>query len=499
MSSASVVLLTLVVAVTAIGFLAARWGSANLAHLEEWALGGRRFGTIVSWFLLGGDVYTAYTFIALPALLYGAGALGFFAVPISPLVYAIVLVVMTRFYCVARRRGYITTADFVRDRYGDRTLEIAIAATGVVALMPYIALQLVGMKAVFLQLGGAFETDGGLPALTVAFALLAAYTYTSGLRGPALIAVVKDTLIYVTVIAAIVIIPAKLGGWSHIFAAAQRTLSARPAPASIYLTPSQYFTFATRALGSALALFMYPNLITGLLSASGKEVIRRNAVLLPVYGLLLGFLALLGYCAIAAGIVTTNTSTVIPKLFAQFFPDWFAGVAYAAVVIGALVPASIMCISAANLFASNIFSEFSSDRTPIDCRIAKRVTIAMCAFGLLFVIVLPVVYAIDFQLLAGCLILQVFPAVVFGLWTRWFHSKALLAGWACAVITSCAMAYASNFSPDFTIAIFGIKLTGFIALYGLIVNLVVSAAVTLMLHALGSRRGIDSTAAADYA
>jgi len=251
MSSASIVLVLLVAGVTVLGFCAARWGRANLANLEEWALGGRRFGTVVSWFLLGGDAYTAYTFIAVPALLYGVGALAYFAVPISPLVYSVVLVVMTRFWGVARRRGYVTMADFVRDRYGDRTLEVAIALTGVVAVMPYIALQLVGMKAVFLQLGGAFQTDNGLVALTIAFGLLAAYTYTSGLRGPALIAFVKDTLIYITVIAAMVIIPPRLGGWQHIFAVTERTLQARPHPSSIYLAPSQYFTFATRALGSA--------------------------------------------------------------------------------------------------------------------------------------------------------------------------------------------------------------------------------------------------------
>src|SRR5580704_4423881 len=156
MSSASIVLVTVVAAVTALGFLGARWGHANLANLEQWALGGRSFGTIVAWFLIGGDCYTAYTFIAVPALVYGVGALGFFAVPVGALVYPIVLVVMARFYAVARRRGYVTMADFVRDRFGDRTLEIAIALTGVVALIPYIALQLVGMKAVFLQLGGVF-------------------------------------------------------------------------------------------------------------------------------------------------------------------------------------------------------------------------------------------------------------------------------------------------------------------------------------------------------
>ena len=205
------------------------------------------------------------------------------------------------------------------------------------------------------------------------------------------------------------------------------------------------------AFGSALSLFIYPHSITSVLAAKSREVVRRNAALLPIYSLLLGLLALLGYCAIAAGIEVKDTSTVVPLLFARFFPDWFTGVAYAAIVIGALVPAAIMCIGAANLFASNVFREFSRARSPIETTVAKALTVAICAVALLFVFFVPVPYAIDFQLLGGALMLQIFPAFVLGLWTRWFHPKALLAGWACGLVASCAMAYASGFSSNFTL------------------------------------------------
>ncbi|HEU5481148.1 MAG TPA: sodium:solute symporter [Candidatus Tumulicola sp.] len=484
MSSGAIVLLALVGAVTVMGFLAARWGRPDLTRIEEWALGGRRFGTLVSWFLLGGDLYTAYTFIAVPALVYGIGALGFFAVPYATIAYPVALVVLVRFWGIARERGYVTTADFVRDRFGDRTLEIAVALTGVVAAMPYIALQLVGMKVVFAHLGGWFSAYGNLPALTAAFALLAAYTYTSGLRAPAMIAFVKDTLIYVTVVAAVIVIPAKLGGWGHVFSVSGAVLAARPKPASIYLAPPQYFTYATMAFGSALSLFIYPHSITSVLAARSKEVIRRNAALLPVDSLLLGLLALLGYCAVAAGIhvPARDSSSIVPLLFARFFPDWFAGIAGAAVVIGALVPAAIMCIGAANLFASNVFAEFSSNRPAAETRVARLLTLAMCAGALLFIFFVPVPYAIDFQLLGGALMLQIFPAFVLGLWTRWFHPRALLAGWAAGLIASCAMAYAGGFGPNFTIAAFGWSVTGFIALYGLAVNLAVAALATPILR-----------------
>jgi SSS family solute:Na+ symporter len=479
-SSAALILGVLVTGVTALGFFAARWGGANLRDLEQWALGGRSFGTIVSWFLLGGDLYTAYTFVAVPALVYGVGALGFFAVPYATIAYPIALIVLSKFWSIARHRGYVTTADFVRDRYNDRGLEIAIALTGVVAALPYIALQLVGMRAVFSQ----FSTLGAmhaLPALTVAFVLLAAYTYTSGLRAPAMIAFVKDTLIYVTVIAAVTVIPARLGGWGHIFSLSAAALAARPKPSSIFLGPPQYFTYATMAFGSALSLFIYPHSITSVLAARSREVIRRNAALLPIYSLLLGLLALLGYCALAAGISTKDTTSVVPQLFARFFPNWFVGVADAAIAIGALVPAAIMSIGAANLFASNVFREFSPQRSQVETVIAKRLTLAICAVALLFIFFVPVPYAIDFQLLGGALMLQIFPAFVLGLWTRWFHPKALLAGWACGLLASCAMAYAGGFSANYSLHAFGGTLTGFIALYSLALNLAVSAVLTLLL------------------
>ncbi|HEY1654202.1 MAG TPA: sodium:solute symporter [Candidatus Tumulicola sp.] len=486
---------------TIVGFLAARWGNPNLASIDEWALGGRRFGTIVSWFLLGGDLYTAYTFVAVPALIYGVGALGFFAVPYATIAYPIALVVLVRFWGVARKRGYVTAADFVRERFDDRPLEVAVALTGVVAAMPYIALQLVGMKAVFAQLGGMFAAYGGLPALTVSFALLAAYTYTSGLRAPASIAFVKDTLIYVTVIAAVVVIPAKLGGWANIFHASAAQLAIRPKPSSILLAPPQYFTYATMAFGSALSLFIYPHSITSVLAARSKEVLRRNAALLPIYSLLLGLLALLGYCAIAAGIKVqpANSSSVVPLLFARFFPAWFAGVAGAAVAIGALVPAAIMCIGAANLCASNVFSEFSAARKPVGTRFVRLLTLATCAGALLFIFFVPVPYAIDFQLLGGALMLQTFPAFVLGLWTRWFHPRALLAGWAAGLLASCAMAYAGGFGPNFTVREFGGSVTGFIALYALIANLAVAAALTVVFRKLSASAGADRTTAGDYA
>jgi len=498
-SAGLIVFTVLVAGVTLLGFAAARWGKADLARFDEWALGGRRFGTAVAWFLLGGDLYTAYTFIAVPALVYGVGALGFFAVPYATIAYPIVFVVLARFWSVAKRRGYLTAADFVADRFGSRSLEIAIALTGILGALPYIALQLVGMRTVLEYVGGGAIAASSTAALAVAFIVLAAYTYTSGLRAPALIAFVKDTLIYIAVIAAITVIPARLGGWGAVFDRAASVLAARPHPGSILLPRGLMVAYATMAFGSSLSLFLYPHSITSLLSAKSEAVIRRNAALLPAYSLLLGLIALLGFCGIAAGIVVKDSNAVVPRLFATFFPDWFAGVADAAIAIGALVPAAIMAIGAANLFASNVFSRYSPQRISSAARPAKGIALAVCAFSLAFVLFVKVQYAIYFQLLGGAWMLQVFPAVALGLYTRWFHPRALLLGWLVGMIAATAMAIQTGFTPNYPLHLFHTTLLGFIALYALALNLIVAAITSPLLRSLRIPAGADGTIAADAA
>src|SRR6202046_4348349 len=228
--TALTVFVVLFAAVTVLGFFAGRWRRGDLDLLHEWGLGGRRFGTIVTWFLIGGDLYTAYTFIAVPALLFGAGAIGFFAVPYTIMVYPILYIVFPRLWSVAHKHGYVTSADFVRGRFGNRWLALAVAFTGILATMPYIALQLVGIQVVIGAMG--VETDGiiGDLPLIIAFVVLAAFTYTSGLRAPAMIAIVKDFLIYITVSAAIIAVPIHLGGYDKVF-------SAIPAPKLLLALP----------------------------------------------------------------------------------------------------------------------------------------------------------------------------------------------------------------------------------------------------------------------
>src|ERR1700693_619704 len=320
--------------ITWLGFAAARWRKGDLDQLHEWGLGGRRFGTVITWFLVGGDLYTAYTFIAVPALAFGAGALAFFAIPYTIMIYPILFVVFPRMWSVCHKHGYVTAADFVRGRFGNRWLALAVTVTGIVATMPYIALQLVGLQVVIGAMGVTGECFAGDIPLIIAFIILAAFTYSSGLRAPAAIAIVKDLLIYITAFAACIVIPIQVGGFGKIFAAipAQKLILAVPHGQ----TTGAYSSYATLALGSALALFLYPHSITGILSANSRRAVRRNAALLPAYSFMLGLLTLFGLMAFALGMdklpefvggfKVFKANFAVPALMLHIFPSWFAGV-----------------------------------------------------------------------------------------------------------------------------------------------------------------------------
>jgi SSS family solute:Na+ symporter len=517
------VLIALFLLVTVMGFMASRWRrGTSMESLDEWGLGGRSFGTWVTWFLLGGDLYTAYTFIAVPAAMFALGSVnGFFAVPYTIVPYPIIFIFMSRLWSVSHRHGFVTTADFVGGRYGSRGLSLVIAVTGILATMPYIALQLVGIQAVLevVGVGGSGVIAQDLP-LFIAFAILAAYTYSSGLRAPAVIAFVKDALIYLVIIVAVIYIPSKVGGWDHIFAAAQhKMITPNKVTGKVpgaYIPPAtQYWAYATLALGSALALFMYPHSITATLSSKSRNTIRRNSAILPAYSFVLGLLALLGWVAIAAGTKPigldgkVNPQLVVPQLFEDMFPSWFAGVAFAAIAIGALVPAAIMAISAANLFTRNIYREwYRPSATPAqEAKVGKIVSLVVKFVALVFVLTMDKQNAINFQLLGGIWILQTFPAIVFGLYTRWFHRWALIAGWAIGMIYGTVAAYnvvkptpggGSQHFAGSVAMIPGLAQMGYIALIAFVINVILAVVLTFVFRAMKTPAGTDATIKGDY-
>jgi solute:Na+ symporter, SSS family len=470
--------------VVVIGFMASRWKrSSETTSLDEWGLGGRRFGVWITWFLVGGDFYTAYTIIAVPALVYAVGAYGFFALPYTIIVYPFVFAVMPVLWRTAKQQGHVTAADVVYGHYRSRALELAVALTAVVATMPYIALQLVGMIAVLSALG----LHGNIP-LFIAFAVLAVYSFSSGIRGPALIAVLKDVMIYIAVIAAVAVIPSKLGGYGAVFDAADQAFKAKGA-GGILLKPEQFVPYASLALGSALAAFMYPHTLTGVFASKSANTVRHNAMLLPAYTLLLGLLALLGYMGHAAHLAITDNNNVVPALFKALFPSWFAGFTFAAIGIGALVPAAVMSIGAANVFTRNFWRAYinPSISPEGEAGVAKFASLAVQIGALLVILYLPIQFALYLQLLGGMWILQTLPAVVFGLYMQRLRAGSLLAGLVAGLVSGTWFIWSDGLKPIHHLAIGSFSVSVYTGLLALAINLVVLAIVHAV-TSLGTNR-----------
>jgi SSS family solute:Na+ symporter len=442
-------------------------------------------------------------------------------VPYTVIIYPLFFLILIRLWSVSHRHGFVTPADFVRTRFGSPTLALLVAITGIVATMPYIALQLVGIESVLKTMGVTGDNiwARNLPII-IAFAILAAYTYQSGLRAPALIAFVKDTLIYIVIIVAVIYLPYKLGGWGHIFDAADKKFQASAAPGDgILLNANNQIQYVTLALGSALALFLYPHSITGVLASKNRNVIKRNMSALPAYSFLLGLIALLGFMAISAGVKplpgvkagSVDSNTVVPLLFDLKFPAWFAGVAFAAIGIGALVPAAIMSIAAANLFTRNIYKEYlRRDATDAQqAKVSKLASLVVKVGAVAFIVFLDPQFSIDLQLIGGIIILQTAPAVALGLYTRWMHRGGLIAGWVAGMGLALWMlwkipnpaTHKLHFGGSaFPLSDFGFSThkTIYVGFVAVAVNLIIAVLATFILRAAKTPDGVDGTTPDDY-
>jgi solute:Na+ symporter, SSS family len=516
------VFLALLIVMAIAGFAAARWRRpANTMHdLEEWGVGGRAFGNWVTWFLLGGSLFTAYTFIAVPALTYGVGAAGFFAIPFAIVCAPVLYLWSTRIWSVSHARGYVTNAEFARDRYGSRTVGLLVAVTGIAATIPYISVQLVSLRALFETLG----VQGDWPLL-VAIALMSITTFRSGLRAPALLSIGKDILLVWMVLSAILVV-AMSGGWGATFDLAAARFKATPSPTDgLILGANGQLGYLTLVIGSALAIFTYPHALTAILAAKDRATVKRNAAASPIYALALALMALLGFFAISEGVVplgsdfakgvTGDPNTITPELFHALFPAWTAGIAYAAIAVAALIPAAVMAISAANLFTRSIYREYlRPSASPREEANVSRWTSLVVKFGAagLLLFINPS-FSVELQLLAGAVIIQIIPAVFVGLGTSWFHRWALIPGMIAGLAAGLYMLYNTpqlSSTGKVVVAHFGgsswplskfgfdTDLTVYAGLLALALNFAIAIVGTVVLRVFGVGIGVDRTHPDDY-
>jgi solute:Na+ symporter, SSS family len=489
------------------GFGAARWRRPDDIHtLEEWGVGGRAFGNWTTWFLLGGSMFSAYTFVAVPALTYGIGAMGFFAVPFSIITTPLFFIIATRAWSVSHRNGFLSPGEFAAARFGSRGLGAAVAVTGIVATMPYVAVQLASLQAV-LRVAGI---PGEWPLL-IGVTVLSLTTFRSGLRAPALLSIAKDVLLLWVVLAALLIV-AMSGGWSEAFRLAGDRFAATPSPADgLLLGNAGQTAYLSLVIGSALAIFAYPHAMTTMLAAKDRSTVRRNAAALPIYCLALGLMAMLGFFAVGGGVrpLDGDLNTVMPKMFHELFPSWSAGIAFAALGVAALIPAAVMSIAAANAFTRSIYRAYlRPDASPAEEARVSRWTSLAVKFGAVgFVLLLDPTFSVDLQLIGGVIILQTIPAGFVGLLTNWFHRWALTAGLGAGLVVGVVMLYRiPQLGPTGAVVKehFGgaIDSVGgyqvYVGLVALLVNIVVAVVGTVLLRLMRVPLGSDATRPDDY-
>lgn len=464
----------------------------ELPTLEGWALADRRLGAMWSWLLLGGTLYTAYTFVAVPGLAYGQGAVAFFALPYAVIICSLAFVLLPRLWEVCERHGYVTLGDFVRGRYDSAPLALAVALTGILATMPYLALQLLGIQAVFIAAGLPPDDFLSHTVVIVLFASIAVPTYRHGLRAPTVVSALKGVVIVFSVLAAVVFVLAELGGPERMFKDARERLGAAGTDASLSLGPGQEVVYATLAVGSALALFMYPHVSTVAMAASSKDALRRVSVAIPVWTGVLGLFALLGIAAIAVGIDAPEgkAEAVVPMLVKELMPAALAGLVFGVLVLGALVPTAVMSIAAATAFVRNIYVEYVAPMaTPKrQVRVARLVSLAAKGGAIAFVFGLREQAAINLQLMGGVWILQTFPAVVVGLYTDWLRPRALLAGWAVGMCAGTAMVTASSYSQVVPLRVSGHYFQVYAGLAAVLLNFAVAVVLSAFFHARDAPR-----------
>ncbi|WP_419994927.1 sodium:solute symporter family protein [Streptomyces boninensis] len=487
-----------VLVASAIALRGARLSSAGTgvrADLEDWALADRRQGSVLIWCLLGGTIYTAYTFTAVPGAVFTSGGMGFYALPYTVLICVIAFVLLPRLAATARAHGHITAADFVRERYGSPLLALAVSLTGIFATMPYIALQLLGLRAVLSVLGLRSDGLAGDAALTAVFAVLAVSTFRYGLRAPSLVSVVKAVLIVGSTLALGGLILSRLGSPATLFSRAGAALTADDGASALVPHPELAPAYMSLAVGSALALFAFPHVLMVAFSARSNRVLRRSSVTLLGWTAMLGLFALFGIAALAAKAEPPpgRSELAIPLLILDLAPGWAAGLLLGALIVAALVPAAVMSIGAATLFARNVYLEFVNPTATAAqvTRMARLISLIVKLGALAFALGLRDQAAINLHLLGAVWVLQIVPAIALGLLRRTPHWGALLAGWLLGMVTGTGLVNTGAFSSLVRVSVGPVDTQIYAGVIGLAVNIAVVAVASPLLGRLGVPRGLS--------
>jgi len=402
---------------------------------QEYIVGGRRIGALLLWLLLAGEIYTTFTFLGAAGWAYGRGAPAYYILCYGTLAYIISFFLAPRVHRIARERGYLTGPDFFRDRYDSRLLGALVALLGFVMLVPYVTLQLTGLQ-ILLQIAG-FGSINALAAVAIGFFVIALFTFVAGLHGTAWASVAKDALVLVGVLFAGIVLPA------HFFGSPAGAMDAvlRDHPGWLTIAgpdvPASGITWVvSTTVLTACGFFMWPQSMAAIYSARDEDTLRRNAVFLPFYQVMLLFVFFAGFTALEVlpGLTGPAADQSFMLVVQKYYPAWVLGIIAAAGTLAALVPAAGQLLAAASIVSKNVFADYGIARDQAAQTRTTRIlvlVVAALAFGF---------WAVEKVTLVGLLLIayngvtQLFPGVVLGVTARRPPAAAVGAGIVAGVV-----------------------------------------------------------------
>ncbi|WP_419757853.1 sodium:solute symporter family protein [Acidisoma sp.] len=329
--------------------------SARRGHamkLEEWTVGGRGFGAVLVFLLLAGEIYTTFTFLGASGYAYGLGAPAYYILAYGTLAYMISYFMLPPIWSYARRLHLVTQPDYFAAKFASPALGVLVALVGVVALIPYLVLQFTGLG-IIVQVA----SYGAIPksiSVVLGAAVVSLYVIVSGIRGSAWTAVVKDVLIILVAVFLGLYLPLHYqGGITAMFKALDH---AKPGFLAFASTGKSLSWFVSTVLLTALGFFMWPQSFAAAYTARHADVFRKNAIVLPLYQLVLLFIFFVGFSAVLVvpGLKGSASNMALLKVSVAAFPPIVVGIIGATGVLTALVPGSLIMMTASTLFARNL-------------------------------------------------------------------------------------------------------------------------------------------------
>jgi solute:Na+ symporter, SSS family len=421
----------IVVVASVVGFYA---GARHKMDLEQWTVGGRGFGLLLVWLLMAGEVYTTFTFLGASGWAYSRGGPALYILAYMPLAYVLSFFILPPIWEVGSKYRLQTQADFFQLRYGSKALSAFVALVGVVFIIPYLQLQLVGLGIIVevSSFGGIHRT----PAMIVAFAIVAAFVFTSGVRGVAWVSVIKDLLLlFAAVFIGIAVPYMYFGGIGKMFAA---VIHARPTHLVMPGTTRNlgHTWYISTVLLTSLGFYMWPQAFGSSFTAKSGDTLRRNAVVMPLYGITMPLMLFVGLGALLVLPNLTNGDLSLLTIVRKTFPAWFLGLVGGAGALTAMVPAAIQILTAATLFAKNLwrplFAPHMSDQQV--AKLAKITVLAITAIALTSAIYSSTTI-VSLLLLGYAGVTQFFPGVVLGLFSKRVSGPGVFAGILVGIFT----------------------------------------------------------------